>query len=151
MRLVAILAGLALSCANSSPPSPPPEPSEMPSTDTTTPPPITPSRELVAWLDAQGDQLVRLPFTLVLSKMGGVETATIGVNGEPDAVTVKLSDLAMGISLKDRLRKVCKPGETCAVWLVGKWAAGESRLDVRKMDGAIDDPGAATHAALAVP
>lgn len=109
--------------------------------------PLTPSTELVAWLDAQGDKLVRLPFTLVLNKLGGVETATIGVNGEADALTVKLSDLQMGISLKDRLRKVCKPGGTCAVWLVGTWG---DVFNVRKMDGAVADVKAATHAEAVV-
>ena len=113
-------------------------------------PALTPSTDLVAWLDQQGNHLVRLPFTLVLSGSGSVATAAIGVNREPDAVTVTLSDLQMGISLKDRLRKVCKPGGTCAVWLIGTWAAGAARLDVRTMDGTVADPTAATHAEVEV-
>lgn len=107
--------------------------------------PIAPSTELRTWLDAQTAPL-RLPFTLALSKAGGVATATIGVGGEADPIEVKLSDLQMGVSLKDRLRKVCKPGETCRVWLVGTWGRGQSLFNVKKLDGAIADPATATHA-----
>jgi hypothetical protein len=111
---------------------------------------ITPSAELVAWLDQQGKRLVRLPVTLVLSATGSVATATIGVNGEADPIGFQVSDLGMGLSLKDRLRKVCKPGGTCTVWLVGSWNSG--RLDVRKLDGEIaaDQLAGATHAEVAV-
>lgn len=107
--------------------------------------PIAPSEALVTWLDAQ-TAAVRLPFTLVLSKAGGVATATIGVGGEAEPIEVKLSDLQMGVSLKDRLRKVCKPGETCQVWLVGTWGRGQRLFNVKKLDGAIADPSTATHA-----
>jgi len=111
---------------------------------------ITPSADLLAWLDQQ-TRPVRLPMTLVLSATGGVATATIGVNGEPDPITVELSDLGMGLSLKDRLRKVCKPGGTCTVWLVGKWSSGK-RLEVKKLDGEIaaGQAAGATHAEVAV-
>lgn len=112
-------------------------------------PAITPATELVAWLDQQGKGLVRLPVTLVLAATGSVETATLGVNGEADAVSVAVSDHQMGISLKDRLRKHCKPGGTCTVWLVGQWAGdGKAKLDVRRLDGVIgpDELAGATHA-----
>jgi hypothetical protein len=111
---------------------------------------ITPSADLLAWLDQQGSRQVRLPMTLVLSSSGSVATATIGVGGEPDPIVVELSDLGMGLSLKDRLRKVCKPGATCTVWLVGKWSSSK-RLEVRKLDGEIaaDQLAGATHAEVA--
>ena len=116
-------------------------------------PAITPAGELVAWLDQQDKRLVRLPVTLTLSATGAVASATFGVNGEPDARGFELSDHQMGISLKDRLRKVCKPGGTCAVWLVGQWSPGDKPLlNVRKLDGAIapDQLAGATHAEVAV-
>lgn len=111
---------------------------------------ITPSADLLAWLDQQGARQVRLPMTLTLSATGAVAPAAIGVNGEADPIAVELSDLGMGLSLKDRLRKVCKPGGTCTVWLVGKWSSGQ-RLEVKKLDGEIaaGQAAGATHAEVA--
>ena len=109
---------------------------------------ITPSADLLAWLDQQGARQVRLPMTLTLTATGAVATATIGAGGEADPIAVELSDLGMGLSLKDRLRKVCKPEGTCTVWLVGTWSSGK-RLQVRKLDGEVA-AGAATHAEVAV-
>jgi hypothetical protein len=154
MRSPPVLLGALLAVACSK--SPPPPPETPASTVDAVPAPdtrsvamsmkITPSADLLAWLDQQSGRAVRLPVTLTLSATGGVASATIGVNGEPDAVAFQVSDLGMGISLKDRLRKVCKPGGTCAVWLIGTWNGGT--MSVRKMDGAIDDAqrGAATDA-----
>jgi hypothetical protein len=174
MRLGSVLLGalFAVACSKSSPSSetpamadardaasaaePPDQRSDAMSTskDPNAPAPsfergaaITPSADLLAWLDQQTRQ-VRLPMTLTLTATGAVATATIGVGGEADPIAVELSDLGMGLSLKDRLRKVCKPGATCTVWLVGKWSSG-NRLQVGKLDGEVGS-GGATHAEVAV-
>lgn len=110
---------------------------------------LSPTGDLVAWLDRQS-ALVRLPCTLTLTPSGGIATATLGASAS-DTVAVTLTDLAMGVSLKDRLRQVCTPGGTCTVWLIGRWACGEAQLDVREMDGAVDDVAAAIHAEVEAP
>src|SRR5688572_27999 len=104
MRPGSILLGalFAVACSKSSPPSETPAGSDardaaaaqpqrsdaMTTKDPNAPAPsfargaaITPSADLLAWLDQQA-RPVRLPMTLVLSATGGVATATIGVNGE---------------------------------------------------------------------
>lgn len=114
-------------------------------------PAVAPSAELVAWLDAHADRVLRVPVTITLGPGGSIQGAVIGVNGEPGPVVVELSDLQMGISLKDRLRKVCKGGGACAVWLIGRWSAGSALLNVRALDGAVAEPAAATHVEVEAP
>jgi hypothetical protein len=90
--------------------------------------PLTPADQLVAWLVAQGDHVVRVPLVLTLWP-GGVgyafQNARIGT--APDAPTVSASDGALGIGLNDRLRRHVELPlpETAAILVEARYRDGE--------------------------
>ena len=93
--------------------------------------PLTPADQLVAWLGAQGDRVVRVP--VVFSRWpGGVgysfQDARIGA--APDAPTVSVSDSALGIGLNDRLRRHVELPlpETAAILVEARWRNGELHI-----------------------
>jgi hypothetical protein len=104
--------------------------------------PLSPPDQLVAWLVAQGDRVVRLP--LVCSRWpGGVgysfQNARIG--GAADAAIVHASDSALGVGLNDRLRRAGELPETAAILVEGRYrdgtfqvlAAGQGPLDAGEL------------------
>jgi hypothetical protein len=107
--------------------------------------PIAPSDQLVAWLDQQQVEVgkplkVRLPVTLELDPTGTmIGGARVG------ELPVEINDAALGISLADRVAQHCPDGDTCLLWLQGHWRGG-GKFDVTRVDGAIEDAAAASHA-----
>ena len=83
-------------------------------------PALSPSTELMAWLDANASTRVLLPFS--------VRRQALGVDGgdlvaEPP-VAFRLDDSTMGVGLMDRLREECPELDSpCVVWLEGTYGA----------------------------
>ena len=79
-------------------------------------PALSPSAELLSWLEAHADTPVILPFSVrrqILGLDGGDLVA------EP-AVDFKLDDSMMGVGLMERLLDVCSDLDVpCVVWLEG--------------------------------
>ena|SRR5688572_7265966 len=105
---------------------------------------LSPPDQLVAWLAAQGDRVVRLP--LIFARWpGGVgysfQDARIG--GGADAAIVHANDAALGIGLNDRLRRHVELPlpETAAILVEGRYrdgafqvlAAGQGPLDAGEL------------------
>jgi hypothetical protein len=89
--------------------------------------PLTPADQLVAWLAAQGDRIVRLPLVLTRWPHGSgytFQNARIGTAG--DAPTVSASDSALGIGLNDRLRRNVELPlpKTAAILVEGRYRDG---------------------------
>lgn len=104
---------------------------------------LTPTAELLAWLDHNGGARdiggpprLKLPVEVTMdADRLGIVGATLG------EVAVKLDDTALGIALADRVRQKCPAGSTtCKVWLEGTWrghdAAG-GQIQVTKFAGLI--------------
>jgi len=82
---------------------------------------LTPRTELLAWLDAQADKLVRVPLELVAGD-AGLHVARIG------ELEVRTLDLALGIGLADRARTLFGDGPMGAVWVDGYWHSHHGEL-----------------------
>lgn len=93
-------------------------------------PALSPASAVLAWLDGEGKgQRVQLPFAVVVSPLG-VESARLGAPPlADDALSVKLDDTALGVSLADQLGKLCGADGACDVWLEGVWGATVGGLD----------------------
>ena len=89
-------------------------------------PAIQPSSALLAWFESDGKrQLVQVPVVVVPSPLGlnagYVATSPGGDAGS--ALSLKLDDTAMSVSLADQIRSDCAYDEPCAIWVEGYWGA----------------------------
>ncbi len=84
-------------------------------------PRITPTAELLAWLQtpAQPRRRIRLPVVVEFDELG-IRDCFVG--DDDDRLAIRIDDTALGISLVDRLRGD-HPGGRCVVWLEGYWGA----------------------------
>ncbi len=71
-----------------------------------------------AWLAAQGEATVKLPFTIWRKP---ARRGALGVLAAPPAEVIRFSDAALGIPLDERLARLCPDREPCAVWLAGRF------------------------------
>jgi len=76
--------------------------------------PLGSREELLAWLDAQAEKLIRVPL-MVASGDLGLSSVTIG------PLEVKTEDMALGIGLADRARTLFGDAPSGAVWADGYW------------------------------
>jgi hypothetical protein len=76
--------------------------------------PLAPRAELLAWLDAQAEKLVRVPLVLVRGDVG-LRGARIG------ELEVQTQDMALGMGLADRARSLLGDAAEGAVWADGYW------------------------------
>ena len=113
--------------------------------------PIADGDKLIAWFEAQGEKVVRVPVLLSQGQVGyGNANAKLG------ALTVRLDDsrLGMGIAMKAR---ACAGKPRCAMWLDGIWRgkddAGDYTFEVSRIASVIadDEIDAATYAQVEVP
>jgi hypothetical protein len=89
-------------------------------------PAIQPASALLEWFEGPGKgRLVQVPVVVVPSPLG---LASGYVAGAPaadasGALSLKLDDTAMSVSLADNIRPDCAYDEPCAIWVEGYWGA----------------------------
>lgn len=111
---------------------------------------IYPADQLLAWLEQNKDQEVRLPV-LVTLKPNKMNVASATVGDKPDALAIKAADNTMGVPIAGKWGQFCSAGDTCMLVLQGIWVGGETKkLQVREVVKAIPDSerAAATSAEL---
>ena len=89
-------------------------------------PAIQPSSALLEWFEGPGKgRLVQVPVVVVPSVLG-LASGYVGdaPTADPEsALSLKLDDTAMSVSLADNIRPDCADGEPCAIWVEGYWGA----------------------------
>jgi len=100
---------------------------------------------LFSWMAAEGSgKTIRLPVTVRANAIG-VEKAWIGLQ-EVEALSVRLEDTRLGISLHDRVRQHCAPlDKPCHLWVEGTWgqavlpddSRGEHVFSLLKVEGLV--------------
>lgn len=80
-------------------------------------PPIIDSAGLMAWLEGNRGKRLRLPIVIELEERGrGFQRVRVG------DVELRVSDLALGIPLSERIAQKCgREARRCALWLEGRY------------------------------
>lgn len=95
--------------------------------------------EILRWRARHESALIRLPIVVKLNTLRiGIEGGLVGTRDVPEALELRLNDAALGISLLDRTRQMCRDGDRCAIWLEGYWGK-ERSFSVVRVHRAITD------------
>lgn len=109
--------------------------------------PVSPSPDLLAWLDAlPADTVLRVPVEVQISVLG-IGGAKVGFGANP--LEVKVNDSALGESLADRAQGWCGDHATCAMWVWATWRDRTLRVTNAESAIAAADRAHATHLYIA--
>ncbi len=90
-------------------------------------PPVADTGALTAWLEANRGKHLRLPIVIELGEVGRrFKRSPVGDVG------LKVTDLALGIPLSERIAQKCgREARRCALWLEGRYGEPPSFPDDR--------------------
>jgi hypothetical protein len=106
-------------------------------------PAIQPASELLAWFEGPGKgRLVQVPVVVVPSPLGLASGRVAGSTADDAsaALSLKLDDTGMSVSLADKIRPDCAYDEPCAIWVEGYWGATVSLPGLDFGGPAMDTP-----------
>lgn len=80
-------------------------------------PKVTDTAALMAWLEAHRGKRLRLPVVIEIGELGhGFKRSRVG------DVELRVTDLALGIPLSERIAQKCgREATRCALWLEGRY------------------------------